>query len=83
LGDFVHQVAPPLGQGEADEASVATVVAPHHQTLLDQSIAHARGGGGCDSHRFGELDQALRTAGRKHHECPVLREGHLLGDVTE
>ena len=74
---------PLLCQGEPNQASIAPVMATHDQALLDQAIAHARGGRRCDVHCFGKFGEALWTTGCKDNQSAVLGECHLFGYVPE
>jgi hypothetical protein len=83
LGYRVHQLPPVFCQGEPNQASIASLVSPHDQALLDQAIAHARGGRRRDVHCVGKFGEALWTTGCKNDESSILGEGHFFGDVTE
>jgi len=83
LGYRVHQLPPVFCQGEPNQASIASYVSPYDQSLLDEAIAHARGGRRRDIHGVGKFSQALRTTGCKNDESSVLGQGDLFSDVTE
>ena len=77
------ELPPLLCQCEANQASIAPVMATHDQALLDQAIAHARGSRRCDVHRFGKFGEALWTTGCQDNERAVLGKRHLFGHVPE
>jgi hypothetical protein len=83
LGYLVHQFSPPYCQGESNQAPIATLVSPHYQILLNEAIAHARGGRRRDVHCLGKFGEALWTTGCKDDESSVLGEGYFFSDVTE
>jgi hypothetical protein len=82
-GYRVHQLPPVFCQAEPNQASIASLVSPQDQALLDQAIAHARGGRRRDVHCVGKFGEALWTTGCKNDESSVLSEGYFFSDVAE
>ena len=76
-GDLLHQVLAGGHEGEQDLAPVGVGAVAADQPLADEPLAHPGAGGRVDAQLGGDVDHALRPAGRQHDERPVLRQGHL------
>ena len=71
---------PPACRGDRDQdrAAVAARPVPADQALAHQPVAHPPGRRRRDVQRLGQVHHPPRSAGRQHHQRPVLRDRGLL-----